>query len=186
MVGGLGFVDADGLDSYSASDMVMSSRVFKNISFWRGSRVGTCCKSRFFWATIAASSKQFGQLGGGEGFIPAGPLGPQYGYTIGSCILATGALCQHKICRPDILGSFWDNSGIILGSFWGHSGVILGSFWDHSGVILGSFWGHSGVILGSLWDILLIFLFFRLARSTVLGVLLRCRLVRRGDDGLEV
>ena len=32
-----------------------------------------------------------------------------------------------------MLGSFWDNFGIILGPFWDNFGMTLGSFWDHFG-----------------------------------------------------
>ena len=44
-----------------------------------------------------------------------------------------------------ILGSIWDNFGVMLGTF----GTILGSFW----ALLGPFWGHVGSIFGTLGTI---------------------------------
>ena len=40
-----------------------------------------------------------------------------------------------------MLGSFWDNLGIMLGYVWDNFGIILELFWDDFGAISGSlFW----------------------------------------------
>ena len=52
----------------------------------------------------------------------------------------------------NVLGSFWDRSGIVLGSLWNHFGIIWGSFWDRAGIIFESFLDHVGITLGSFWD----------------------------------
>lgn len=46
-----------------------------------------------------------------------------------------------------MLGSCWDDFGIMLGSCWDHFGIILGSFWHHEKIIVGSSWDHQGQTL---------------------------------------